>query len=225
MKKSTKIMFFILIAFSVLSLAVNAADYSAYWSSFKNKMTGTPTAFTTVPTGEYGRLIWKQDFESTNIGDYYYDASYDSPYSDYSLSDNSSVFVSDGDNTNPTFTLVNDPTNTGHGKVLSMLGQTTYPIYRMSFKNKVLSKPGKYTFVASAYNAGESFTGRHRMNMNDCYEGAPAAMLSFGTASSFGESVYSFTVVTPEEFEASGTEATAYTTTNVTALNYMFLFI
>lgn len=37
--------------------------------------------------------------------------------------------------------------------------------------------------------------------------------------------MYSFTVVTPEEFEVSGTEATAYTTTNVTALNYMFLYI
>ncbi len=225
MKRTTKIIVFVLIAFSVLSLAVNAADYSSYWSNFKNKMTGTPTAFATVTKGEYGRLIWKQDFESTNIGDYYYDASYDSPYSDYSLSDNSSVFVSDGDYTNPTFTLVNDPTNTGHGKVLSMLGKTTYPIYRMSFKNKVLSKPGKYTFVVNAYNAGESFTGNHRLNMNDCYEGAPASMLSFGTASSFGKSVYSFTVVTPEEFEVSGTEATAYTTTNVTALNYMFLYI
>ena len=225
MKKTIKVFLSLVLAISALSFGAFAADYSKYWSNFKNVMKGTPTAFGTVKTGEYGRLIWKQDFESTNIGDYYYDKTYDSPYSDYSLSDNSSVFVSDGDNTNPTFSLVSDPSGTSQGTVLSMLGNSNYPIYRMSFKNKVISKPGKYTFKVKAYNKGESFTGRHRMNMNDCYEGAPATMLSYGTSSSFGESVYTFTVVTQEEFDASGTAVTAYTTTNVTALNYMFLYI
>ena len=84
MKKTLKVFLSLVLAISALSFGAFAADYSGYWSNFKNVMTGTPTAFGTVPTGENGRLIWKQDFESANIGDYYYDKTYDSPYSDYS---------------------------------------------------------------------------------------------------------------------------------------------
>ena len=62
MKRITKILAFTLIIVSVLSVAAYAA-YDNYWTNSKQFFHGTGTAFESTQTGQYGRLIWKQDFE------------------------------------------------------------------------------------------------------------------------------------------------------------------
>ena len=149
-------------------------------------------------TGEYGKLIWKQDFEgAASIGDYRYDIGYVSPYAadGATLSDTSLVWTGDGDGTNPTFTIVDNPV--GDGKVLSMLGKTTYPIYRLNFgrEKDIISKPGKYTLVVHAYDGGKGYAANCRFLINRCYDGAPeAGAIRFGS-DSFKKNAYTFTIL------------------------------
>ena len=107
---------------------------------------GTATPFEEDIYGEYGKLIWKQDFDkSDNPGDYSYDADYVSPYTspEYSLGDTDYINTSDSDGTNPTFEIVKNPV-TGNGQSLAMTGTSSYAIYRLNFgKGKdIISNPG-----------------------------------------------------------------------------------
>ena len=189
-KRYTKLLLTFVLCFSLFAVGVSAVSYN-----------GTATPFTETTTGEYGKLIWKQDFEDTSsIGDYSYDASYNSPYaaSGASLSDPSLVWTGDGDGTNPTFTIVDNPV--GDGKVLSMLGHTDWPIYQLHFgKGKdIISKPGKYTLVVHAYDGGKGYGANCRFLVNRCYNGAPeAGSISFG-ADSFKKNAFTFTICTKE---------------------------
>ena len=97
------------LCFSLFAAGVSAVSYN-----------GTATPLMETTTGEYGKLIWKQDFEgAASIGDYRYDIGYVSPYAadGATLSDTSLVWTGDGDGTNPTFTIVDNPV--GDGKVQS----------------------------------------------------------------------------------------------------------
>lgn len=66
------------LCFSLFAVGVSAVSYN-----------GTATPLMETTTGEYGKLIWKQDFEdAASVGDYRYDIGYVSPYADgASLSD------------------------------------------------------------------------------------------------------------------------------------------
>ena len=70
MKKIRVIIMTVIAVTLLLSFTALAADYSVYWSNMTNYFHGTATPFTDTPTGQYGRLIWKQDFEGKTIGDY-----------------------------------------------------------------------------------------------------------------------------------------------------------
>ena len=241
MKRTTKIIVFVLIAFSVLSLAVNAADYGTEYDDgyieelepYKNVFDGTPayhgtaTPFETVETGKYGRLIYRQDFESGYMGDYSYDASYHSPYAlgKAKLSSHVYVYNSDGDGTHPTFSIISDPTGLKGGKVLSMTGQTTYPIYRLVFKGDIISKPGKYTVVIHANRGSATNAGNVRFYFNRLYDGVPEmGGISFDSTG-FAETAYSFTIINPEEYKASGLPEATFTTSGAFAFQYVYFFM
>lgn len=116
-KRHITLLLAFVLCFSLFAVGVSAVSYN-----------GTATPLMETTTGEYGKLIWKQDFEdAASVGDYRYNIGYVSPYAadGASLSDPSLVWTGDGDGTNPTFTIVDNPV--GDGKVLSMLGKTTYP--------------------------------------------------------------------------------------------------
>ncbi len=205
------------LCFSLFAVGVSAVSYN-----------GTATPLMETTTGEYGKLIWKQDFEgAASIGDYRYDIGYVSPYAadGATLSDTSLVWTGDGDGTNPTFTIVDNPV--GDGKVLSMLGKTTWPIYQLHFgkEKDIISKPGKYTLVVHAYDGGKGYAANCRFLINRCYEGAPeAGSISFGS-NAFNKNAFSFTICTKEEFKATGLTETSYTNSNVFALQYVYLFM
>ncbi len=167
---------------------------------------GTATAFTSTTVGEYGKLIWKQDFDNAlSIGDYYYDASYVSSYAKNgaTLNNSSYVYTGDGDATNPTLTIVDD-TVTGQGKALSVLGTTDYPIYRISFDGNVISKPGKYTFVYNGYYGGEGdIKSVCRIYTNNAYTATETGE-SYFSKNGYGTYAYSMNVISPTEFASNG---------------------
>lgn len=188
---------------------------------------GKGVPFENTVTGQYGKLIWKQDFEDTSsIGNYYYDPDYISPYAlnGASLSDPNCVWTGDGDETNPGFSIVSDPSATGNGKVLQMDGKSNYPIYKMNFGNDIISKPGKYTFAVKLYNGGNGVAGRCRFLVNRCYSGAHDAEVAFGKEN-FADNTFSYTVCTREEFDASGLALSDYSSDMVFAFQYAYLFM
>jgi len=215
-----------LILVFALSMSVfGETDYSSYFNNGKQKIHGTATAFSETKSGSLGKLIWKQDFDSAqSAGDYSYDPSYSSPYSASSLGSSEFVYTGDGDFSNPTFSLVQNPV-TGSGKSLAMLGTTSYPIYKLTFAGDILSKPGKYTLVINAYKGNENVNATCRFIMNRCYKGAPEmGGISLGSGS-FSQTSYSFTVCTKEEFENSGLSETQFTSSKVFAFQYAYLFM
>lgn len=185
-------------------------------------------AFTEVTTGEYGRLIYKQDFDdTTNISAYSYDPTYVSPYAKNgtTLADSTSVYTSDGDGSNPTFRLLRNPV-TGQGQALRMTGTSAYPIYKLTFDNDVLSKPGKYTVIVRGYKgSGEAGEGVMRFYTNRATGTvSERGSISFGTTS-FTKTAYDFTIVTKEEFDAKGLKETDYTYNNAFTLRSIYLFM
>ncbi len=185
-------------------------------------------AFESVTTGEYGRLIYKQDFDNTtNISAYSYDPTYISPYAKNgtTLADSKSVYTTDGDGSAPTFKLLPNPV-TGQGQALRMTGTTNYPIYKLAFDNDVLSKPGKYTVVVRGYKGSEAagegvmrfYTNRATSTVTE------RGSITFGTTS-FTKTVNNFTIVTKEEFDAAGLKETDYTVNNAFTLRSIYLFM
>ncbi|MBQ8758609.1 MAG: InlB B-repeat-containing protein, partial [Clostridia bacterium] len=183
------------------------------------------TAFENDITGEYGTLIYRQDFEgSDDYTAYSYNASYVSPYADSGamLGNSNYVYTSDGDKTNPTFAVVENPV--GDGYVLSMTGVTTYPIYRTVFDGNVISKPGKYTIVVNALK-GTATAAVLRPRFNGCLNGA-SNLCSIGLGTdSFYKTAASFTVKTKEQFDASGLADTDYTRDYIYTLRDIYMFL
>ena len=88
-KRHITLLLAFVLCFSLFAVGVSAVSYN-----------GSSTPLMETTTGEYGKLIWKQDFEDTSsVGNYSYDASYHSPYAadGATLSDTSLVWTGDGD--------------------------------------------------------------------------------------------------------------------------------
>lgn len=189
---------------------------------------GTAVPFTEPTTGEYGKLIWKQDFDTAQtIGDYFYDPEYISPYANAGATLGSSdyVYTGDGDNTHPKFSLVTDPI-TGNGKALSMTGETYYPIYRLDFGGKVLSKPGKYTFVfKSCKEIPESLKCTVRFYLNNAQNNVPEMGTAEPGTADYSTRAYSFTIRTKEEFDATGLPESHFSTSTAFSFNCVYLFL
>lgn len=188
---------------------------------------GTATPFASASTGEHGRLIWKQDFEGDTIGDYAYDPAFASAYADEgaALSDSTLVYVRDGDGYAPDFKLVDNPVSGGTGKVLAMTSKTAYAIYQINFNGNLLSKPGEYTFTAHSYRGSETSGGMMRFYVNRATSGTPEMGALKFADNAFAPTSYSVTVVTPEEFAASGLEETAFTTSKAFVFRTVYLFM
>ena len=186
---------------------------------------GTATPFDETPEGAYGRLLYRNDFDGEDsIKNYEYDPAYESPYalSGASLANPATVTLRDGDGSAPRITLEPDPVS-GVGDSLAMLGRSQYPLLRLSFADRALSKPGRYHFLFKSYKGAEKLNPIVRLYMNDA-TAVPNITLN-SSAKTFAENDLRFTVVTREEFENSGVADASYTLDNVCSLDHIDLFL
>ncbi len=219
MKKHVCFNHFCVRVFACLLLCIMLFGMTAIAVEYK----GTATAIPETVTSELGTLIWKQDFDSaSSVGDYAYDASYVSPYAESgaSLGNPDYVYAGDGDGSNPTFTVVNNPK--GSGKVLSVFGTSAYPIYQLRFNGNVFSKPGKYTLSYKAYSTS-AVNNVCRFYMNKATSVSEYGEVALKT-DGFNTYTFSITLISPAEFASSGLSDTAFTRTHAYTIPRIYLF-